>query len=139
MINRTRVQQLNDIYFNEETWHENKETLAGITNYHQIMLDNGSLLCYGEGEQVLGYVEFWLINRDQLDIILRNEKFIAPFEDIKSGDICFVANLWIRNDHRKGRVIKELKKDFDQSTKKAKYFCGMDTKDRRFKLYKKGV
>jgi hypothetical protein len=134
----TRVEQLNMIYYNQEPWHRTIETLAGITNYHQAMLDSNNIILCEKGDRVLGYVEFWLLDWKQLKRILKGRKFVAPFEDLNSGRICYIANLWIDKDARRGEVFKGLKKRFDQYTLKCKYFCGHETReDNKFKIYKR--
>jgi hemolysin-activating ACP:hemolysin acyltransferase len=122
------IQQLNDIYFTYETWHKQRETLCGITNYHNEQIDKGNLRVYVEDGEVLGYFEVWKVESHQLERILNNEKFIAPFEDTTTGNIAYLANLWIVNDDRKFRVMKQLRKLFFEQTKNCIGWVGQETK-----------
>ena len=134
----TIIEQLNKIYFTEEWWQSHKETSAGITNYHQTMLDKGNIVCYLEGGRVLGYYEIWKVNWKQLKLILKNKEFIAPFEDTNGGNICYLANLWIRNDYRKTFVFTVLKRMFNIQTKDCRYFVGNEVNNiNRLRFYRR--
>jgi hypothetical protein len=122
------VQQLNDIYDKFEPWHHNRESLAGITNYHNEQIDKGNIRVYIENGEVLGYFEIWKIEPHQLERILNNESFIAPFEDTTHGNIAYLANLWIVNNDRKFRVMKQLRKLFFEQTKDCIGWVGQETK-----------
>lgn len=127
---KTIVQQLNDIYFNVENWHKEHETLCGITNYHQSMIDKGNLQTYCEDNELLGYYECWLIDKWQMERILNDEEFIAPFEDTIHGDIAYLANLWIVHDDRKQRVMKQLKSRFFEQTNHCTGWVGQEFKNK---------
>lgn len=134
----TIVGQLNKIYFEEEWWQSHKETLAGITNYHQTMIDKQNLICYVENGEILGYYEIWKVNWKQLKSILKNKTFIAPFEDTLSGNICYLANLWVKKDCRKNYVFKKLKRIFNIHTESCDYFVGNETKNNnRLRFYRR--
>jgi hypothetical protein len=44
---------------------------------------------------ILGYWQVWLINEEQANRILAGLPFDATREDISTGKIAFLANLWI--------------------------------------------
>jgi hypothetical protein len=134
----TTIDRLNEIYYTQEPWHREWETPCGITNYHQSMIDSGNIITCLNGDDLVGYVEFWLVDWKQLKRIIKNKEFIAPFEDLNSGRICYIANLWIDKTARQGEVFKRLKKRFNQYTLNCKYFCGHETReDNKFKIYKR--
>jgi hemolysin-activating ACP:hemolysin acyltransferase len=122
------INQLNHVYFNFENWHKHRETLAGITNYHNEQIEKGNLRVYTENNELLGYYELWLIEQHQLERILNEERFIAPFEDTTHGDIAYLANLWVKNDDRKYRTMRELRKLFFEQTKHCIGWIGHETK-----------
>lgn len=136
----TIVEQLNKIYDKYEWWQSHKETLAGITNYHQAMLDKGNLICYIIEGEVLGYVEVWRINYEQFGRLICHEKFVAPFEDTIHGNIAYVSNVWIREDKRKSEVTEFLKKEFFKRNHHCDYFVGealRKTSSQPIKVFKK--
>lgn len=120
----TIVGQLNNIYFQEEWWQLHSETLAGITNYHQAMIDKGNIICYVEDGIVLGYCEFWRINFEQFGRLICHQPFIAPFENTTDGNLCYVANVWIHKDYRRGKVFKDLKERFFKLNSHCDLFVG---------------
>lgn len=120
----TIVSQLNNIYFKEEWWQSHTETLAGITNYHQTMIDKGNIICYVDSGIVLGYCEFWRINFEQFGRLICHQPFIAPFENTTDGNLCYVANVWVQKEHRRGKVIKDLKERFFKLNSHCEFFVG---------------
>lgn len=139
MDNLTIIEQLNNIYYKEEWWQSHKETLAGITNYHQTMMDKGNLICHIENGEVLGYVEMWFINFEQFGRIVCREEFIAPLENTTDGNICYLANTWIKPEYRNNCVYKKLKVKFFQISHKCDYFVGEALRKRTqpIKVFKK--
>ena len=121
---KTIVEQLNEVYFREEYWQSHNETPAGITNYHQIMLDKGNILCYVENGILLGYVEVWFINFEQFGRIICHEPFIAPLENVTDGNIAYLANTWIKPEYRNNSVYRKLKVRFFEISHHCEYFVG---------------
>lgn len=135
----TIVQQLNDIYNKEEWWLPHTETPAGITNYHQAMLDKGNIICYVDNGSILGYCEFWRIDFTQFGRLICGDRFIAPFENTTDGNICYVANVWIQKEHRQGKVFNDLMKRFFRLNYHCDYFVGeaLRKKTAPIKVFKK--
>ena len=120
----TIVEQLNEVYWKEEWWQPHNETPAGITNYHQWMLDRGNIICYVEDGKLLGYCEFWRINFTQFGRLVCHTHFSAPFEDTLNGNICYVANAWIDKKYRMGKVYKDLRDRFFKLNCHCDFFVG---------------
>lgn len=118
------IDKLNWIYFHVETWHKKKMSEDEATKYHKKLLREGNILCYLDGENLIGYVEFWRINYEQFGRIICREHFSGYLENIKDGNIAYVANTWIDEQHRNTQVYKELKLKFFSVNYKCDYFVG---------------
>lgn len=88
----TVSEQLTDIYFKKENWHVFKMSYDKALNYHQRAYDNGNIHIYEENGIVLGYYE---------------RHFVS--------NVCFLDNVFVENNHRKGKVFKALYKHFFQT------------------------
>ena len=121
---KNTVEQLVDIYFRDEWWHNFKMPYPEAVNYHGQMLLQGNIKTVEDLGVVLGYVEFWLITKEQLNRIILNKPFDARKEDVLNGDIAYVANLWIDKSFRKGRVFRELSARFFDRVKHCSMVCG---------------
>lgn len=98
----TLAEQLTDIYYKEEYWHKSRLSFADALEYHKKRLENGDIYTYEENGEVLGYYERY-------------------FKD----DICFLYNVWVNQEYRKGKVFKELYKHFFETMPKhIKYIEG---------------
>jgi hypothetical protein len=82
-------EQLVKIYNEEETWHQTRMTYEDAFDYHKTRYENGDIQVYQENGEVLGYYERYIL-----------------------WDTCILYNLWIREDCRRGKVIRELKRLF---------------------------
>ena len=121
---KTIVEQLNEVYWKSEWWQSHNETPAGITNYHQAMLDKENIITYVLNGELLGYVEHWNINFEQFGRLICHEKFIAPLENTTDGNICYVANTWIKPEYRNSFVYKELKYKFFEQNSHCEFYVG---------------
>jgi ribosomal protein S18 acetylase RimI-like enzyme len=122
------IKQLLDIYYNEEFWHRNKMPYQTAYSYHKTMFDKGNIIVNVQDEKVLGYVEFWLINEEQLSHILDDGKFCGDTEDTENGDICYVANMWIDPQYRNNGIIKQFKREIFTKYK-GKIYTGEEVKN----------
>ncbi len=86
---KTIPEQLTDIYFRHEHWHAFKMPYKQAIRYHDKRVKSGEILVYLENSEVLGYCE---------------RHFVY--------NVCFLDNAWIKNTERRGKVFKELHKQF---------------------------
>lgn len=121
------VEQLLDIY-SLETWHDTRMPYLDALAYHDILLENGAITVAMENTMVLGYIEVWKINFEQLGRIMCGENFSAIHEDIYNGNIAFLANMWIRPEFRLGWVIKYLRLKFFGKYGDCRFYTGKTTK-----------
>lgn len=100
------LEQLLEIYYNEEFWHDFKMSFEKALSYHRDELDNGSIHTYSENGELLGYYQ-------------RHFK----------GDECILYNVWVKRNHRYGKVFRELYRHFFKTMpKEIKYVTGEKVK-----------
>ena len=85
----TIEEQLTNIYLTKETWHKTRMDYPTALKYHKTRYENGDIYVYTEDGKVLGYYE-------------RYFKY----------NVCFLYNVYVENDYRKGKVFKELYRHF---------------------------
>jgi hypothetical protein len=74
--------------------------------------------------EVIGFIELWRINYEQLGRIMVHGLIDAREEDTSSGSICFLANLAIHPEHRNGPVADILRHRFFKENYTCQFFCG---------------
>lgn len=82
------------------------------------------LLYVEQDGELLGYVESWRINYQQFGRKLCGEPVDIEKEDIETGKICYINNVTIRPDVRKGLTIKLLRNKFYLQNIDAEYVVG---------------
>ena len=131
------INQLVKIYFEHETWHKHLMPKEEAFKYHKRLLEKGNILTYTEKGRLLAYIEVWKLNKGQMDRLTRKEPFSGYLEDTTSGEIAYIANLWIREDVRVGHVIKILKLMFFNHIKNCKFVTGIRTRrNNRLEIFK---
>lgn len=118
------IEQLVDIYLNEETWHGKKLTQEEALFYFETACRKDRIIVVTEHERVVGYVESWRINFEQFGRIVCHQPFDIGAESIEDGPICYLSNIYIRPSHRNSGVIRELRYNFFKQNLGAKYFVG---------------
>lgn len=106
------IKSLTFIYLNCETWHKNKLSEADANVYHERLINQGNILTYVEDGILIGYVEVWRINYDQLGRILCEVPFYVFDENITNGNIAYIHNMWIKPEHRMNLVKRKILKEF---------------------------
>jgi len=113
------LSELRKVY-NQEWWHTVKLDREELDKYHAKMINKGNLL-YVWDNGLVAYIEYWRINKEQLDQILVDDKWSAFNENTTTGDICYVANIWISPKYRGDRMLdRNLKNLFLCRNKNAK-------------------
>lgn len=118
------IDQLWDIYSREEHWHRYKEPKESIDRYHERLIENGNIITLSDGELLLGYCEFWRLDYEKFGRIICGEHFSAYHEDVQSGYIAYLANTFIRPEHRNGSVYKMLRNRFFEANSHCTHFVG---------------
>jgi len=132
----TIPEQLTYIYHNYEYWHKSKLSVEDSNKYHEILIMQGNILTYVENDILIGYVEVWRINYEQLGRILCEEKFFVFDENITDGNIAYIHNMWIAPEHRMSLVNKKVLNDFFSKFGDCKYMFLRRVKwNYNFKVY----
>ena len=133
------IEQLIEIYYKEEWWHQEKKSYTQAVNYYNVLLKKGNILYYEIEGRVVGYVEFWRINFEQWGKIVCHEKIYIDIEDISNGNICYVTNVWINKEYRNTDVVKTLTLNFFKQNYRCDYFVGeaLRKKTQPIKVFKR--
>src|SRR6266705_2313492 len=118
------IQQLVEIYQRFEWWHKERLTKEQAEKYHEILLSKNRIILCIHDSVVLGYVESWRVNFEQLGRLICHERFCAETEDFETGPICYVANTFIRPEWRDTYVYKYLRSEFFRQNFSCSYFVG---------------
>lgn len=119
------VDQLVQIYQTEENWHEKKLSEADSAIYFESLLKKGRILYSCDTDNYLqGYVESWRISFHNFGRIICGEPFSAVGEDVETGNVCYLANIFIRKPFRKAQAILVLKHLFFRQNFMCTHFVG---------------
>jgi len=132
------ITQLVEIYYKEEWWQKNKMSHEEAYKYHEKRLNDGNIVCYIEDEKVLGYYEVWCVTYEQWGRMVCGE-LVGFNEDVVSGNVCVVNNVWIDKSLRRGKVFKSLMKDFYKKHCHCDYYVGhaLRKKTQPIKVFKR--
>lgn len=133
------IHQLVDIYFKEEWWHKNRMSQEKAYNYHKQMYEQGNIQVYEDMGLVLGYYQVYFVNSKQLEDLVMNRPFHELTEDIRNGNIAYLANLWIDKPFRKGSVFKTLYTKFFEQCRNCKMIVGEEQPRKgRLRIFRNG-
>jgi len=91
---------------------------------HENLLNKSRLIYVENNGELLGYTESWRINYEQFGRRLCGERLDLEKEDIQSGKICYINNVTIRPDARKGLTIKFMRNQFYLQNIDCEYVVG---------------
>ena len=133
------VKQLVDIYFNEETWHNEIMSLEEAIRYHLLLLSKDQIICYIKDNRIIGYLEYWKLNLSQLERLFNNgvDSIEHPYDDIENGNILYISNLWVSELNKENRITKKLIKQMFIRNLDINYACGYENKyNRNSRIFK---
>lgn len=119
------IEQLVDIYFNEETWHEKRLSRIEAWKYHEFLLTSGNIITVSNSDTLCGYVEQYRLSFEQFGRIICGEPFSAMHENVQNGQVAYVANTFIRKKYRNGETYRMLRDRFFEFNKDCTHFCGI--------------
>ena len=133
------ILQLIDIYYFKETWHKNKLPVKqAFIHFETAFFRENLIVSVDNKGNVLGYMEYWRINYEQLGRLLCKDDFLYDLEDTSSGNICYFANTWIDPRERKDEVFRQMKHLFFVNNKNCEVIVGEPSKrPNTVKIYKK--
>jgi Ni,Fe-hydrogenase III component G len=125
------LDQLWQIYEKYETYIPKRISKEVFFTYTQKLIDQGNILLACDGERVVGYVEVWRLNFEQFGRVVCGVDVVADTEDVISGKLAYVANVWIDEEYREGfglkkpvSVVKYLRRKYYIFTRGCEYHCG---------------
>ena len=118
------IDQLIKFYYEYDQFQGDKLSEPAIRKTITNLCNKGRIITVSFAGELLGYVESWRINYEQLGRLVCHQSFDISIEDIEHGDICYLANTTIHPDHKKGWVGKLLTIRFFEQNHGAKYFLG---------------
>lgn len=144
------IRQLTDIYLNKENWHKSKLSKEESDLYHERLLVQGNILTYIVSGKLIGYLEFWRINFEQIGRLMCGHPIMIDKEDILNGNIAYINNMYIDLKHRNGEAFEMLGAMFLSKNKDADFFVTFRrlkhnspiqvyTRQELIKLYTKGI
>lgn len=142
--------QLTNIYLTKEKWHKNYLSEEEANKYHERLLVSGNILTYVVSGELKGYLEYFRINHEQLGRLVCNKPILTDVEDILSGNIAYINNMWISPECRYGEAFEMLGSMFLVKNRDAELFVAFRsakhqkpiqvyTRQDLIKLYTKGV
>ena len=123
------LEQLYLIYVEQETWHKTRLTKDQFFNYTDKLIRQGNIFFVLDADRVVGYTEVWKISFGQFGRLICGETVAAGEEDVLSGKLGYVANIWVEKEYRQGfgtmkGVVKEMRKMYYAFTADVDYHCG---------------
>jgi len=132
-----------DTYFNKEDWHKERLSPESAEVFYRRQLEEKNIvfLKSSNSEKILGYLEIWWLDKEQLGRIINQKEFNAFNEDLSEGKFVFVASAYIEEGHRNRKHLHRLNQMMKDQHKDRPYIGiiyenGHDTGN--FKFYKKG-
>lgn len=116
------IEQLTNIYENKENWHVNRLNHDDANEYHERLLVNGNILTYIIKDELIGYLEFWRLDFEQLGRLLCGDSILTDKEDLLNGKVAYINNMWINYEYRNGLAFNILASMFLSRNKDAEYF-----------------
>lgn len=98
-------------YYSPHYYSVNRVEKRQAVDYFELMLKNNNIVYLTKDDKLTAWMETWYVNEEQMGRIVRYEYFTPEEEDVKSGDIAFIADLFINSTVRGNiRTIFKLKK-----------------------------
>lgn len=120
----TLPELLTDCYLTKQPWQEFFMPREDAIKYFDAMIKRGNIIAYQDNGELLGYCEFWRLNFEQFGRLVCKAPFFTLEEDTENGNICFVANVWIKPDYRRGMVFKSLELLFFKLNNRCEWYTG---------------
>lgn len=116
------IEQLTHIYETQEEWHKNRLSHEEANAYHERLLVNGNILTYIIKDEIIGYLEFWLIDYNQFGRLVCNQPILTDIENLLDGNIALINNMWISEKDRNGKAFNTLAAQFLSRCKSADFY-----------------
>ena len=138
------LHQLVDYYYSDQSNDSAQSCKEEIEEYFKVLLEGNNIVYeLDEDGELKALMEFFLVNEDQAKRLQSKEAFEPRVEDVKSGSICYINDIWIDIRHRNNggfKIIKTLQTKAEEiHGKKATKIMGLNSHNRRlngkFKIF----
>jgi len=99
------AKKLTELY-EQETWHKKRLSKEEADRYHLSRLNSGNIITVEDNGLLCGYVEFY-----------------------QNHGCCYIHNLFIRPEYRRGKVAKLIKQKLFEVCDNAKVYLGNRNKN----------
>lgn len=129
LLESSVLDQLYDIYLTKEWWHTTRLTRDQFYTYTARLIEHGNIFYVMDKEKVVGYTEVWKINFEQFGKLICGEPIHASENDVQTGKLGYVANVWIDEAYREkfgnmDGVVKKMRKMYYDFTADCEYHVG---------------
>jgi ribosomal protein S18 acetylase RimI-like enzyme len=132
------VKQLVEVY---KKLHNDTLALTNLeaSRYYSQMLAHNRIQIELDNVNVVGFIESWRLNYEQLGRVVCWKDFSALTEDVYSGNIAYVSDIWVDESKRKNGIEKLLIDKFRKANEDADYFVAEKNKSKvkYFRCYDK--
>jgi len=90
--------------------------------YYSQMLAHGRLHLYTDRGYVIGLIESWRLDYEQLGRVICWHEFNALEEDVTVGPVAYISDIWVRPESRGTGKTKILIEMFKQANSDAEYY-----------------
>lgn len=91
--------------YKEEWWHRNRISDEELDLYHSRLISQDNLI-YIWDNGLAAYIEFWKVNKNQMKEIIGNNRWSPIDNNVTSGDMAYVANIWVSPEYRGNKKFK---------------------------------
>ena len=123
------IDQLVKIYQDNELGNYGLLTDLETERYYSNMLATGRLQTIVDHNNLVGFIESWRVNFEQLGRIVCWTNFSALKEDVTKGEVAWISDIWVSKYRRgDGEITKQLIEMFKEANQDASYFLSQRVK-----------
>ena len=130
------VEQLVHIYKTEDYYQRGNLTDLEIRRYYSKMIAHGRIQLYMETCNVVGFIESWRLNYEQLGRVVCWHDFSALEEDVNNGDILYISDIYVAPHKRGNGIVKILMEMLENSNRDALYGVSKRVKSKKVQYYR---
>lgn len=120
----TILEQLVKVYQEEEDYHSVKLSEEESYKYFKKLMDKDRIHTVTSNGELMGYIESWRVSFEQFGRLICQHTFSAYKEDVETGNIAYLSDIWIRQDERHGITFQILQRSFRKLNKDCEYWVG---------------
>jgi ribosomal protein S18 acetylase RimI-like enzyme len=115
------TEQLVQVYLTNDYYERSLSELQ-IRRYYSKMVRHGRVSYEVKDNLLIGFIESWRLNYEQLGRCICFKNFSAIEEDVSEGNIAYIADIWVHPDYRGTDVCDRLVQSFAELNLDADYY-----------------